>query len=86
MSGQIRAFFKDFLSDGYAIVGIIAAPASVPITSAKFFNVPVGVDLSQVSYAWALAPLLVWFVVAYIRRRHASTARLRRSRSALNQS
>jgi len=30
--------------------------------------------LRELSYAWALAPLMVWFFVAYVRRRSASIA------------
>jgi hypothetical protein len=67
----IWAFIKELVRDGYAILGIVAAPLSISFTLAKAFDVQALGHLKEVSYAWALAPLTLWFFVAYVRRRAA---------------
>jgi hypothetical protein len=43
-------------------------------TLAKAFDVPALSHLRDISYAWALAPLLIWVLVAYVRL-HARTSK-----------
>jgi hypothetical protein len=57
---------EDLFRDGYKLLGVIAPILSVGFTTAKALNLSVG--LQQISYAWALMPLLLWVLVAYVRR------------------
>ncbi|MDB5578298.1 MAG: hypothetical protein JWR80_3474 [Bradyrhizobium sp.] len=72
MLKRVRPFLIDLWRDGYAVVGIIAAPLSIIFTLAKAFDVQALGHLRDVSYAWAFAPLVIWFLVAYVRRRSHS--------------
>ena len=58
----------DLCFDGYALVSVSAPLLSLALTAAKFFEIPIS-GLHNLSYAWALAPLTIWFFVAYVRRR-----------------
>jgi hypothetical protein len=71
---KLWSFAVDLLRDGYAALGIIAAPLSIAFTFAKAFDVQALGHLREISYAWAFAPLTLWFFVAYVRLR-AKTAR-----------
>ncbi|GEC56720.1 hypothetical protein ABIF38_008806 [Bradyrhizobium japonicum] len=64
---RFRSFLSDLGNDGFAVVGWVAAPLSLIYTLAKAFAVPID-WLRDLSYAWALAPLTVWFALAYVRR------------------
>lgn len=55
------------IGDGYKAVSVIAPLLSIGFTLSKAFDVPVE-GLQQLSYAWALAPLVVWISIAYVRR------------------
>jgi hypothetical protein len=68
------SFILDFWRDGSVLLGAIAAPLSIAFTLAKAFDVQALGHLREVSYAWAFAPLTLWFFVAYVRRRAASMA------------
>jgi hypothetical protein len=68
---MLRSFFRfiyDLCIDGYAVVSFAAPIASLAFTAAKFFELPLAV-LHELSYAWALLPLTLWLLVAYVRRR-----------------
>lgn len=73
MVKKFWAFAVDFWRDGNALLGAVAAPLSIAFTLAKAFDVPALSHLRDISYAWALAPLLIWVLVAYVRL-HARTA------------
>jgi len=77
MVKRLLAFAADFWRDGNAVLGIVAAPLSVAFTLAKAFDLPALSHLRDISYAWALAPLLIWVLVAYVRLR-ARTAQNKR--------
>jgi hypothetical protein len=72
MGKKLWSFVADFWRDGYALVGLIAAPLSIAFTVAKALDVEALTHLREVSYAWAIAPLLIWVFVAYVRRRSRS--------------
>lgn len=65
---NLWSFIVDLVRDGFAIIGFIAAPLSLAFTLAKAFDVQELGHLREISYAWALAPLTIWFLVAYVRR------------------
>ena len=74
MVKKLWAFAVDFWRDGNALLGAVAAPLSIAFTLAKAFDVPALSHLRDISYAWALAPLLIWVLVAYVRL-HARTSK-----------
>ncbi len=55
--------------------GGIAPAISVLVSAIKYFEWPTRDLLAGVSYAWALLPLVIWLLVAYIRR-HAASVKL----------
>lgn len=63
---RIRETLFDLYRDGYSLIGAIAPILSIGFTTAKALDV--NVNLRDVSYAWAFAPLTVWLFVAYWRR------------------
>jgi hypothetical protein len=65
---SFTSFVVDLCVDGFAIVSFAAPVLSISFTLSKAFDVPLA-GLHQMSYAWALLPLTVWFFVAYVRRR-----------------
>jgi hypothetical protein len=69
MGRKLWSFVVDFWRDGNALLGIVAAPLSIAFTVAKALDVPALSHQRDISYAWALAPLLIWVLVAYVRRR-----------------
>ena len=71
-----KSFIVDVCVDGYALIGFAAPALSLAYTLAKAFEVPI-MGLHELSYAWAFAPLMLWFFVAYVRRR-AQTDRTRK--------
>src|SRR5262245_46368114 len=71
MRATLKALPVDFFSDGYKILSIAAPVASLGYTGMKAFDVA----FQDISYAWALAPLLLWALVAYARR-HAYSKEL----------
>src|SRR6476646_2746985 len=77
MVKKLWAFAVDFWRDGNALLGAVAAPLSIAFTLAKAFDVPALSHLRDISYAWALAPLLLWVFVAYVRL-HARIAKNKR--------
>jgi hypothetical protein len=66
----VTCFVVDLCVDGFALVSFAAPVLSIGFALAKAFDVPLAA-IHQLSYAWALAPLTVWFFVAYVRRRAA---------------
>jgi len=64
---RLSVFLKDLCADGYRVISVIAPLLSILFTIAKWQEWKV-VDLKEVSYAWALLPLTIWFLIAYIRR------------------
>ncbi len=56
----------DLFKDGYKLLGIFAPILSISFTVAKAAGLQLG--LQHVSYAWALGPILLWVLVAYVRR------------------
>ena len=69
--------FRDALKkDPVAGAAAMAADRDRMEALAKAFEVPI-VGLHELSYAWAFAPLMLWFFVAYVRRR-AQTDRTRK--------
>ena len=69
MVKKLLPFAKDLVGDGYVLVGIFAPLLSIAFTIAKAFDMPELSHLREISYAWALAPLLLWVFIAYVRRR-----------------
>jgi len=67
---NLTSFIVDLCVDGFALVSFTAPVLSLGFTLAKAFDVPFAA-LHQLSYAWALLPLTIWFFVAYVRRRAA---------------
>ncbi len=66
---RIISLGKDLVTDGYKLVGWTAPTLSILFTVAKWQEWQVvSIDLREVSYAWAFAPLMVWFFIAYARR------------------
>jgi hypothetical protein len=63
---------RELFFDGYSAVGLAAPLLSITFTLAKAFDV--SINLRDVSYAWALLPLLIWVLVAYVRRLSHYTA------------
>ena len=65
---RIINFGKDLVGDGYKIIGIAAPILSIVFLLAKALEWPVKETLQNLSYAWALLPITVWFFIAYVRR------------------
>jgi len=66
MLGRIWRILRDLFVDGYSVVGAIAPALSVSFTVLKAFDAfP---NLRGISYLWGLVPILVWILVAYVRR------------------
>jgi hypothetical protein len=63
---RILRILRDLFADGYSVVGALAPILSISFTAAKAFDVTV--HLRDISYAWALLPILLWVIVAYVRR------------------
>jgi hypothetical protein len=63
---RLLRFLKDLFSDGHKLLGVLAPVLSLAFTVAKALNLTVG--LQDISYAWALLPLLLWVIAAYVRR------------------
>lgn len=61
-------FLKSLFADGYKVVGISAPLLSISYTLAKALGSPALIDLEDLSYVWALLPVTVWFIIAYVRR------------------
>ena len=68
----IANFIYDLCIDGYVVVSFAAPIASLSFTLAKFLNLPLA-GIHELSYAWGLLPITVWFFVAYVRRRAAKS-------------
>ena len=63
---RIFRILRDLFVDGYSVVGAIAPILSIGFTAAKAFDATI--HLRNVSYAWGLLPILLWVIVAYVRR------------------
>jgi len=66
---NVRAVLRipaDLFKDGYKLLGVFAPILSISFTVAKAAGLQLG--LQHVSYAWALGPILLWVLVAYVRR------------------
>jgi hypothetical protein len=63
---RIFRILRDLFADGYSVVGAIAPILSIAFTFAKALDLTI--HLRDVSYAWGLIPILLWVVVAYVRR------------------
>jgi hypothetical protein len=68
---NIWEFVRDLCLDGYGAVSFSAPVLSISFTLAKYFEVSL-VDLKNISYAWGLLPICLWFFVGYARRRAMS--------------
>ena len=66
MLSRILRILRDLFADGYSIVGAIAPVLSTGFTIAKALDLTI--HLRDISYAWALLPILLWVIVAYVRR------------------
>src|SRR5258708_27210160 len=66
MFARILRIARDLFVDGYSVVGAIAPLLSIGFTVAQALDL--AINLREISYAWALLPLLLWVVVAYVRR------------------
>jgi hypothetical protein len=66
MAASRAGLFGAFWDDGLRYLRVIAPLASIVFTVLKALEFPV--HLKDWSYAWALLPLLIWVVVAYVRR------------------
>ena len=66
--GAVWRFVRDLCIDSHAAVSFMAPVSSLGFTLVKWAEVPI-VGLKDISYAWALLPLLIWFIVGYARRR-----------------
>ncbi len=66
MLSRIFRILRDLFADGYSVVGALAPILSISFTAVKAFDVTV--HLRDISYAWALLPILLWVIVAYVRR------------------
>ncbi len=66
--GLLVKFAKSLVADGYKLVGASAPILSIVFTLAKWQEWSVmETDLAEISYAWAFAPLTLWFFIAYVR-------------------
>lgn len=81
---RLAGFSKDIFSDGYKLVGIVAPLLSISWTLAKFFAGPKVMSIQEMSYAWALLPITIWLLIAYVRRWRKSES-LRIDRDALQE-
>jgi hypothetical protein len=64
-------FIRDLCVDGYGAVAYSAPILSIAFTMAKFFEVSL-YEIKNISYAWGLLPICIWFFVGYARRRAMS--------------
>lgn len=69
--GNAWSFVTDLCLDGYKTVSFSAPIISIAFTAAKYFEVPLN-GLKDISYAWGLLPLTIWFFVAWAHRRAKS--------------
>jgi len=74
---KVLSFVSDLITDGYRFVGILAPLLSIGFTLVKAFG-STDFDLQDISYAWALAPLVGWLGIAYARRWSHSCAEVLR--------
>lgn len=63
---RIISVARDLFVDGYSFIGVIAPTLSIGFALAKAFEILP--NLREVSYLWALVPILGWVLVAYVRR------------------
>lgn len=64
-----RALIRDIYVDGFGLIGL-AAPVGVAVFLVlKLTETP---PASAVSWGWGFAPLALWFLIAYLRRRRIS--------------
>lgn len=66
MLSRIFRILRDLFVDGYSVVGAVAPILSISFTAAKAFDLTI--HLRDISYVWGLIPILLWVVVAYVRR------------------
>src|SRR5947207_3299198 len=76
MAKKLWSFGIDLWRDGSVVLGGIAAPLSIAFTLAKAFDVEALGHLREISYAWGLAPLTLWFFIAYVRCRANNAAKI----------
>jgi hypothetical protein len=66
MLSRIWKILRDLFVDGYLVVAVAAPLLSIGFTVLKASDTfP---NLRDISYAWALLPILIWVLVAYVRR------------------
>ena len=65
---KVWEYVLDVVGDGYKVVGLAAPLLSLAFTFSKAWGVEV-ISLQEISYAWALLPIVVWLLIAYTRRR-----------------
>jgi hypothetical protein len=72
----MKAFIRNLVADGYKLVSVIAPLLSVGFTLAKLVvGDALGEWFANLSIAWGLLPLVIWLLVAYVRR-HAAYMKL----------
>jgi hypothetical protein len=81
MVEAIKKFLFDFWADGRKALGGVNLLLAVAFTAAKFFGWLA--VLEDVSYAWAFAPLSLWALFAYIKRRTRHIALINSRNQAL---
>lgn len=70
MLRKIYSFVRDLVGDGYILISVLAPLLSIAFTLAKAFDMQALGHLRDISYAWAFAPIIIWLLIAYIRRRN----------------
>src|SRR6266404_3572258 len=71
---NIGRLLADLIKDGFSVVGVLAPLLSISIPVSKALNVPLAA-LESISYAWAFLPLLIWVLIAYVRRWFSNRSR-----------
>jgi hypothetical protein len=66
MLSRILRIVRDLFVDGHSVVGALAPLLSIGFTLTKALDL--AINLREVSYAWGLLPILLWVIVAYVRR------------------
>ncbi len=65
--GRMGKFIGDFWKDGWGWLGLIAPALSITVSILGLFGMLPVTGISIIP--WAIIPILIWVIVAYIRRR-----------------
>lgn len=67
--GTVGRLLRDVFADGYKFVSVVAPCLSIFVALAKWQGWAImNFRFADISYAWAFAPITVWFFIAYLRR------------------